>query len=272
MAQVTGYADRPMHPGGFADPMIAMHAGVALQAALEHRDRTGEGQMIEVAQLETAAVSPPTSRWTSSSTGASRRDTGNRDTRMAPQGVYQCRDGRVGRAQRAQRRRLARLLEALDRPLWATDDFATLAGRLAPPRRPRPARGGVVRRARRRLRDRAAPRARPARSARCSARRPCTTTRSSTRASGTCRSRTRRRGCAAIPAWPVQFSFAKAAHRFGPPTLGPAQRRGARRAGSRARGDGPARGRRHHRRPDGEPLGRIGRLEHVLDRAQRRNS
>ena len=56
MAQVTGYADKPMHPGGFADPMIAMHAGVALQAALEHRDRTGEGQMIEIAQLETACV------------------------------------------------------------------------------------------------------------------------------------------------------------------------------------------------------------------------
>ena len=56
MAQVTGLR-RPVRciPGGFADPMIAMHAGVALQAALEHRDRTGEGQMIEVAQLETAA-------------------------------------------------------------------------------------------------------------------------------------------------------------------------------------------------------------------------
>ncbi|MFM8303328.1 MAG: CoA transferase, partial [Actinomycetota bacterium] len=54
MAQVTGYPEVPMHPGGFADPMIAMHAAVAVQAALDHRERTGEGQMIEVAQLETA--------------------------------------------------------------------------------------------------------------------------------------------------------------------------------------------------------------------------
>ena len=55
MASVTGPPDRPMHPGGLADPVIGMHAAVAVQAALEHRDRTGEGQLIEVAQLETGA-------------------------------------------------------------------------------------------------------------------------------------------------------------------------------------------------------------------------
>ena len=55
MASVTGPPELPMHPGGLADPVIGMHAAVAIQAALEHRDRTGEGQLIEVAQLETGA-------------------------------------------------------------------------------------------------------------------------------------------------------------------------------------------------------------------------
>ena len=55
MASVTGPPELPMHPGGLADPVIGMHAVVAIQAALEHRARTGEGQLIEVAQLETGA-------------------------------------------------------------------------------------------------------------------------------------------------------------------------------------------------------------------------
>lgn len=49
---MTGDAARPMTPRGFVDPVIGRHAAVAIQAALEHRRRTGEGQMIEVAQLE----------------------------------------------------------------------------------------------------------------------------------------------------------------------------------------------------------------------------
>ena len=55
MASVTGPPEQPMHPGGLADPVIGMHAATAVQAALAHRDRTGEGQLIEVAQLETGA-------------------------------------------------------------------------------------------------------------------------------------------------------------------------------------------------------------------------
>jgi crotonobetainyl-CoA:carnitine CoA-transferase CaiB-like acyl-CoA transferase len=56
MAAVTGYADGPpCNLQGPADPIVGVHAGVALLAALEHRRRTGEGQLIEVAQIEVAA-------------------------------------------------------------------------------------------------------------------------------------------------------------------------------------------------------------------------
>lgn len=56
MSAVTGYADGPpCNLQGPADPIVAVHAGVALLAALQHRRRTGEGQLIEVAQIEVAA-------------------------------------------------------------------------------------------------------------------------------------------------------------------------------------------------------------------------
>jgi crotonobetainyl-CoA:carnitine CoA-transferase CaiB-like acyl-CoA transferase len=56
MSAVTGYADGPpCNLQGPADPIVGVHASVALLAALEHRRRTGEGQLIEVAQVEVAA-------------------------------------------------------------------------------------------------------------------------------------------------------------------------------------------------------------------------
>lgn len=56
MSAATGYADGPpCNPQGPADPVVGVHAGVALLAALEHRRRTGEGRLIEVAQIEVAA-------------------------------------------------------------------------------------------------------------------------------------------------------------------------------------------------------------------------
>ena len=56
MAAITGYADGPPCTlQGPADPIVGVHAGVALLAALEHRRRTGEGQLVEIAQIEVAA-------------------------------------------------------------------------------------------------------------------------------------------------------------------------------------------------------------------------
>lgn len=57
MSAVTGYPDGPpCNLQGPADPIAGVHAGVALLAALDHRDRTGEGQLIEVAQIEVGAA------------------------------------------------------------------------------------------------------------------------------------------------------------------------------------------------------------------------
>jgi crotonobetainyl-CoA:carnitine CoA-transferase CaiB-like acyl-CoA transferase len=57
MSAVTGYPDGPpCNIQGPADPLVGVHAGVALLAALEHRRRTGKGQLIEIAQIEVGAA------------------------------------------------------------------------------------------------------------------------------------------------------------------------------------------------------------------------
>jgi crotonobetainyl-CoA:carnitine CoA-transferase CaiB-like acyl-CoA transferase len=57
MAWRTGYDDGPpIIPGGVVDPMVGTHTALALVAALEHRDRTGEGQLVEMPMMEVAAA------------------------------------------------------------------------------------------------------------------------------------------------------------------------------------------------------------------------
>jgi crotonobetainyl-CoA:carnitine CoA-transferase CaiB-like acyl-CoA transferase len=219
MAQVTGYAEKPMHPGGFADPMIAMHAAVAVQAALEHRDRTGEGQMIEVAQLETACCLTADQPMDFQLNGRIATRGGNRDSRMAPQGVYRCRDDEWVALSVRNDGDWRSLLDALDRPLWATDEFATVAGRLehhddldeflgdwfA---------GRSSDAALTRLRELGLPAGRMLRA-------PVMYDDPQLVARGFYVSlESLKCGVRRFPAWPVQFSFARAAHRFGPPALG----------------------------------------------------
>jgi crotonobetainyl-CoA:carnitine CoA-transferase CaiB-like acyl-CoA transferase len=88
-ANVTGAeGGRMFAPGGFADPVVGMHAAVAVQAALAHRERSGEGQLIEVAQIEVVAAmtAEQVIRYEISSEVLTR--TGNRSPMSAPQGVY----------------------------------------------------------------------------------------------------------------------------------------------------------------------------------------
>src|SRR4029077_10574904 len=57
MAWATGYeGGAPIIPGGMVDPMVGAHAALATIAALEHRARTGEGQLVEVPLVEVATA------------------------------------------------------------------------------------------------------------------------------------------------------------------------------------------------------------------------
>jgi crotonobetainyl-CoA:carnitine CoA-transferase CaiB-like acyl-CoA transferase len=88
MSAVTGYPDGPpCNLQGPADPIAGVHAGVALLAALGHRERTGEGQLIEVAQIEVGAAVTAEPVIEHSMTGLTRGREGNRHRAYA-QGVY----------------------------------------------------------------------------------------------------------------------------------------------------------------------------------------
>lgn len=88
MSAVTGYPDGPpCNPQGPADPIVGVHAAVALLAALEHRSRTGVGQLIEIAQIEVTACVTAEPVIEYSMNGVVRPREGNR-RRGYLQGVY----------------------------------------------------------------------------------------------------------------------------------------------------------------------------------------
>ena len=91
LSAVMGYRDeaRPYHTGMFyADPITAAHTAVAVLAALEHRERTGEGQYVDLSLEENGIIffAEPLIEYQASGVLPERR--GNRHRLFAPQGCY----------------------------------------------------------------------------------------------------------------------------------------------------------------------------------------
>jgi crotonobetainyl-CoA:carnitine CoA-transferase CaiB-like acyl-CoA transferase len=92
MAWRTGFADgQPLLPRGACDPMAGAHATIALMAALEHRRRTGRGQLIEATLVEAALNVAAEVVIEHQAYGQSIGRIGNRSHHGAPQGCYRCR-------------------------------------------------------------------------------------------------------------------------------------------------------------------------------------
>ncbi len=132
---LTGYPDRP--PAGpfsaYTDTVSPRFALAGLLAALDHHRRTGEGQYIDHSQVESSLhfVTPYLLEY--QMTGHALTRMGNRDTHMAPHGVYPSKgdDDWVAIAVRDDADWL-HLCEAIERPNLARDArYGDLAGRLA---------------------------------------------------------------------------------------------------------------------------------------------
>ena len=88
LAWLTGYEDMPLVPRGACDPIGGMHAIFALGMALEERNRTGHGQMVEVALLEPGLNIAAEQVLEYSAYGALLGRNGNAMPHAAPQGVW----------------------------------------------------------------------------------------------------------------------------------------------------------------------------------------
>jgi benzylsuccinate CoA-transferase BbsF subunit len=89
-SSVTGYkGGPPMHVGiSYGDPTAGLHGALAVLAALCHRQRTGEGQFIDVSLWEASASLLPDALFEFQVNGAPPPRDGNRHPQMAPHGVF----------------------------------------------------------------------------------------------------------------------------------------------------------------------------------------
>jgi crotonobetainyl-CoA:carnitine CoA-transferase CaiB-like acyl-CoA transferase len=91
MAITTGHPEgRPTCPGGVLDPIAGMHAAFATLAALEQRETTGAGQLVEVPMIECALNIAPAPLLEWSANGSVLGRNGNRSARALLQDVYPC--------------------------------------------------------------------------------------------------------------------------------------------------------------------------------------
>jgi len=118
----TNYTDYVINPS---------HAAIATLAALHYRNRTGKGQLIEVAQLESSicVVSTAILDYTANSRIDMRQ--GNRQAHTAPHGAYRCQgDDRWCAIAVFTDDEWRALCRAIGDPEWSHEErFATLQGR-----------------------------------------------------------------------------------------------------------------------------------------------
>jgi crotonobetainyl-CoA:carnitine CoA-transferase CaiB-like acyl-CoA transferase len=133
LAWMTGYEDLPLVVRGACDPIGGMHAVLALLLALEERERSGEGSLVEVPLLETALNIGAEQVVEYTATGRVLARDSNRGPVSAPQGLYPCaEEGEFVAVAVPDEDAWCALREALGDPDWARDpELASAEGRRA---------------------------------------------------------------------------------------------------------------------------------------------
>lgn len=124
---IVGYPDLPPARMGVSigDTLAATYGCLGALAALHHRNKTGEGQIVDSALYEAVLQVMESTVADFSASGTKRRRTGSTLPGIAPSNVYPCKDGEylIGANQDAV---FARLAAAMGRPELASDErYAT---------------------------------------------------------------------------------------------------------------------------------------------------
>ena len=119
--------------GPYIDFIGVGYGVVAVAAALDYRRRTGEGQMIDLAQYEAGLQFMAPSILEYGANGRIMQRQGNRSTRACPHGVYPCRgDDRWCTISAFDDGEWRRLVDTMGNPPWAVDGrWDTFSGRKA---------------------------------------------------------------------------------------------------------------------------------------------
>ena len=124
---IVGYADRPPARMGVSigDTLAATYGCMGALAALHHRSKTGQGQIVDSALYEAVLQVMESTVSDYSASGTKRQRTGSTLPGIAPSNVYRCKDGEflIGANQDGV---FARLAAAMGRPDLASDErYAT---------------------------------------------------------------------------------------------------------------------------------------------------
>ncbi|WP_326691025.1 CoA transferase [Streptomyces sp. NBC_01795] len=131
-AAITGEPDGPptLPPFGLADSIAALSTAYAVMTALAGRDRTGQGQVVDMAIIEPMlTVLGPQPIWYDQ-LGYLQPRTGNRSANNAPRNTYRTADGRWLAVSTSAQSIAERVLRLVGRPDFLDEPwFATGAGR-----------------------------------------------------------------------------------------------------------------------------------------------
>jgi benzylsuccinate CoA-transferase BbsF subunit len=134
LPHITGFPDQtPQFPGFTITDFIAPRANVlAIVAALDYRQRTGKGQYIDAAQMEStiSLLTPILLEYEANGREAERM--GNRSTYAAPHGIYRCKgDNRWCAISVFTDEEWEKFCQVMGNPAWTeSPELATLMGRL----------------------------------------------------------------------------------------------------------------------------------------------